>query len=68
MSTIYTLPITANTGYSKDRTPAPITVADLIEVLQGLDQDGLIVTLDDGNTYGACFGTIHLNQFEDTNN
>jgi len=61
MSKIYTLPITANAGYLKSQ-PRSVTVSELIEALQELDQDAQIVTIDSGNDRGAKFGSINLRE------
>jgi hypothetical protein len=67
MSKIYKLPITPNAGYSADQVKS-VSVSELIELLQTLDQDAQIVTNNISNTYGACYGQFELSAFDEVNN
>lgn len=55
----YKLTIEPNQGYSPDQT-RKVTVAELQDLLDGLDPDDEICTYDYQNSYGAKFGGIRL--------
>ena len=65
------LRIRANKGYNADQAAesGTITVGELRELLEGLDDDAEIVTLDLSNGYGAKWGVIDrweaIAEFED---
>lgn len=55
----YQLTIEPNQGYSAEQVNS-ITVADLLDMLDGLDDDDEIITYDYQNRYGAKYGGLTL--------
>lgn len=53
--------IVSNAGYDAQQAAEnfhTLTVGQLREMLEGFDDDMLIVTYDEGNRRGACWGTL----------
>lgn len=53
----YQLEISANRGYGADQITGT-TVADLRQMLEGLEDDDVIITHDESNRYGASYGEL----------
>lgn len=54
----YQLDIRANEGYGADQVRYTITVGELREMLDGLEDSDEVVTHDSNNPRGASFGSI----------
>lgn len=54
----YQLTVSGSQGYSADQIKSSITVAELREMLEGLEDDAEVVIYDNANGYGASFGRI----------
>lgn len=63
----YQIDIQANEGYGADQIRYTITVGELREMLEGLNDEDEIVTRDLNNQRGASFGSIsrYLTEAED---